>query len=247
MTAFPGLPAPGARVAEFPTLFPRRHYPAWPGSPGGWAHVRVWETPAGHLAVVTGLGEGVSVADAGEFIHRELAAGYPGELVLIEHCPPSPGRDYHTWDQVTVTGGTVHWRAVWPVPDTNPDYDHLRKWVTAYGDTLGISAANHYPRHERPAAGQMTPARWTVGGRVLIVEHDDATRQVKPDGQVIPATVHRLTDGGVYVQVQTEHHGLLSFYASSGWHAWDGRFRWRLLAPAAVTGNPQTGEKDGQC
>jgi hypothetical protein len=39
----------------------------------------------------------------------------------------------------------------------------------------------------------------------------------------------RVTDGGAYVQVKTERYGLLSFWAESGWHAWDGMFRWRLV------------------
>jgi hypothetical protein len=66
------------------------------------------------------------------------------------------------------------------------------------------------------------------GEPVRIVEHDGATRQPKPGGEVIPATVYRVTDGGAYIQVSTERYGLLSFWRESGWHAWDGEFRWRL-------------------
>lgn len=140
MTAFPDLPEPGALVADFPC----RHYPAWPGSAGGWAYFRVWQTTAGHLAIVTDLGAGVSVTNAAEYIHRELAADYPGELVLIEHYPPSAGREHATWDQVTVTGSRPEWRPLWPVPEANPDYEHLRQWVASHGEVLGIPSANRY-------------------------------------------------------------------------------------------------------
>jgi hypothetical protein len=68
-----------------------------------------------------------------------------------------------------------------------------------------------------------------------VVEHDDATRKPKPGGRSEPSTVHRLTDSGVYVQVRTTRWGLMSFWAETGWAAWDASFRWRLL--------PGTGEE----
>lgn len=79
------------------------------------------------------------------------------------------------------------------------------------------------------------------GDEVRIVEHDDATRQPREGGEVIPATVFRVTDGSAYVQVRTERYGLLSFWRDSGWHAWDGEFRWRLI-PADEMAAVQAGE-----
>lgn len=134
-TGFPRLPEPGRRVLDLP----RWHYPAWPGSPGGNGHLRVWETTSGHLAIVTDLDDGVSVTNAAEYIHRELTADYPGELVLIEHYPAGGHRRCPSWDQVTVTrGGQPEWRAIWPVPPVNPRYARCLQWVTAHGRTLGI-------------------------------------------------------------------------------------------------------------
>ena len=79
----------------------------------------------------------------------------------------------------------------------------------------------------------MTAPDWKPGDRCRVVEHDDATRQPKPGGKVLPATVTGLS--GIYVIAEAEVggslgvQGPLSFYAESGWKAWDGEFRWRLL------------------
>jgi hypothetical protein len=76
-------------------------------------------------------------------------------------------------------------------------------------------------------------ADWKSGDRCQVVEHDDATRQPKPGGTVLPATVTGVN--GAYVAVKAESAGSipvlgpLYFYADSGWHARDGEFRWRLL------------------
>lgn len=87
-------------------------------------------------------------------------------------------------------------------------------------------------------------ADWKPGDRCRVVEHDDATREPKPGGQVLPAIV---TDvNGAYVAVTAEVggslvvQGPLYFYADSGWKAWDGEFRWRLL-PEGEPAPPVTG------
>jgi hypothetical protein len=73
---------------------------------------------------------------------------------------------------------------------------------------------------------------WTVGSACRVVEHDPVTRQPKEGGKLLSATVVRLTDSGLYVQVSTEHLGLLSFWAESGWHSF-ATFRWKLLPGTA--------------
>jgi len=62
---------------------------------------------------------------------------------------------------------------------------------------------------------------------VAAVEHADSTRQPREGGKVKLATVTKL--GGIYVQVRYEGGALDGFYAESGWRAWDGEFRWRLM------------------
>lgn len=79
---------------------------------------------------------------------------------------------------------------------------------------------------------------WKPGDRCRVVEHDDATRQPKQGGRVLPATVTGVN--GPYVAVKAEGGGSIGilgplyFWGESGWTAWDGEFRWRLL--------PGTGE-----
>jgi hypothetical protein len=74
---------------------------------------------------------------------------------------------------------------------------------------------------------------WSPGDRCRVVEHDDATREPKPGGKVLPATVTGA--GGIYVRAEfndPEWPGkpvTMAFYADSGWAAWDGLFCWRLL------------------
>jgi len=76
---------------------------------------------------------------------------------------------------------------------------------------------------------------WAEGMAARIVEHDDQTRQPRPGGKVIPATV--ASEAGIYVTVKFNdpewprpRDTLMSFYAESGWAAWDGMFRWRVEA-----------------
>lgn len=77
---------------------------------------------------------------------------------------------------------------------------------------------------------------WKPGDRCRVVEHDNATRQPKPDGRVILATVK--SAGPVYVRALLDDGGgAQTFYSESGWLSGDGEHRWRLL--------PGTGEGGG--
>jgi hypothetical protein len=72
------------------------------------------------------------------------------------------------------------------------------------------------------------------GDRVRVVEHDDSTRQPRDGGRVYEATVE--VAGNAYVQARLDDGKLRDFYQGSGWLAWDGLFRWRLMpAPADET------------
>jgi hypothetical protein len=71
----------------------------------------------------------------------------------------------------------------------------------------------------------------TAGQRVIVVEHDDRTREPRPGGDRHPGTV--LAVEGIYAQVCYDDPAANggrpdAFYAGSGWRAWDGEFRWRL-------------------
>lgn len=83
-------------------------------------------------------------------------------------------------------------------------------------------------------------AAWAEGERVLVVEHDDSTRRPKENGTVLQGTV--FSASGAYVLVQFDLPGHLvaahqaQFWAESGWEAWTGWFRWRLV---------KTGEEEG--
>jgi hypothetical protein len=75
---------------------------------------------------------------------------------------------------------------------------------------------------------------------VVIVEHDDRTREPKQGGEVMqPATVTAIE--GAYVRARTEFGITLVFWAESGWTAWDGMFQWRLV-PVCRCGKPILGD-----
>lgn len=74
---------------------------------------------------------------------------------------------------------------------------------------------------------------WAEGMAARIVQYDDATRQPRPGGRVIPATVTGVA--GLYVVAEFRDPDwprpkptAMAFYAESGWVAWDGLFCWRL-------------------
>ena len=70
------------------------------------------------------------------------------------------------------------------------------------------------------------------GDRVRVVEHDEETRQPRKGGRDFPAEVTSTTSAYVYVGYDDPavHNGRMDcFYAESGWRAWDGELRWRLM------------------
>ena len=82
-----------------------------------------------------------------------------------------------------------------------------------------------------------TTAALKPGDPVVVVEHDDQTRQPRPGGRRFNATV--TSAEGIYLAVRynDDQQGLSAvghrtdqFYAESGWRSWDGAFRWRLEA-----------------
>jgi hypothetical protein len=85
-------------------------------------------------------------------------------------------------------------------------------------------------------------AEWTPGSPCRVVEHDEQTREPKPGGIVYPARVAEVTSMYVfaaYDDPEVYKRGRCDqFYADSGWRAWDGQLRWRLL--------PGTGDEAAQ-
>jgi hypothetical protein len=71
-----------------------------------------------------------------------------------------------------------------------------------------------------------------AGDKVRVVEHDDATRLPAEGGRVLRAEV--IAADGTYVSVAYENGQGDTFWRESGWRAWDGGFRWRIEALAAV-------------
>jgi hypothetical protein len=85
-----------------------------------------------------------------------------------------------------------------------------------------------------------------AGDRCLVVEHVDSTRERKRGGQVFLAVVDALA--GLYVIVRYDDPGVFGgkldqFWESSGWRAWDGWFRWRLMPALADETAAVTAEK----
>jgi hypothetical protein len=133
---WPPLPDILALVSDQPDW----RYPSFAAS-GGTARLQIWITRDGHLAVVTWSGEGTSVANAAEDVHRELRRMIPaGELAVIEHTPADdPFTAY--WEQFAVDGGDARWRHVWPAAPDSPDYDRLAAWAARHGAELGMPPA----------------------------------------------------------------------------------------------------------
>lgn len=74
--------------------------------------------------------------------------------------------------------------------------------------------------------------RFRTHDEVAVVEHDDWTREPREGGQVHVAAVAEAGKTYILVRYGTEsvHAGAMDqFYSESGWRAWDGEFRWRLV------------------
>lgn len=85
---------------------------------------------------------------------------------------------------------------------------------------------------------------------VAVVEHDDRTRQPREGGQVHRATVTAAGDGS-YIIIRYAGESVNrgrpdQFWSDSGWRAWDGEFRWRLVplcrCERPILGTPVTAE-----
>lgn len=79
---------------------------------------------------------------------------------------------------------------------------------------------------------------WAAGQAARLVEHDDRTRQPRPGGLVLAARVIQVTRSYVkadYGYSRAFPWGPATFWRGSGWRAWAGEFRWRLV-PAADPG-----------
>lgn len=77
----------------------------------------------------------------------------------------------------------------------------------------------------------MADSTLRVGDSVVVVEHDEATKQPREGGRRFPGRV--VSTEGIYVQVDYEDHTVHRgrtdvFYRDSLWRAWDGALRWRL-------------------
>jgi hypothetical protein len=73
----------------------------------------------------------------------------------------------------------------------------------------------------------MTTSSFRRYQEVAVVEHVDSTRQPKEGGEVLHGTV--IQAAGLYVQVRVDDGRTATFWAESGWTAWDGVFHWRLF------------------
>lgn len=77
--------------------------------------------------------------------------------------------------------------------------------------------------------------------RVVVVEHDEATRAPREGGRRFPARVVKTE--GIYIQVAYDDRAVNggrpdAFYEESGWRAWDGAFRWRLTTEESSHDHP---------
>ena len=96
----------------------------------------------------------------------------------------------------------------------------------------------------------MTPFRQHQ--EVAVVEHDDSTRQPREGGKVHYATVTDVTKAYIIVSYhdRSVYGGKRDqFWEGSGWRAWDGWFRWRLVplctrCERPVLGTPRTDPSD---
>lgn len=78
-----------------------------------------------------------------------------------------------------------------------------------------------------------------VGDPVVVVEHDEATREPRENGRRYPA--HIAATEGIYIQVTYEDRALNGgrpdvFFRESWWRAWDGALRWRLTTEEKANG-----------
>jgi hypothetical protein len=88
----------------------------------GVARLRAWRAMDGQVvAIVTESGEGASVTNSAEHIHRALLERFGPGTVVIEHYLAGDGVDpAEHFHQVSTVKGAAHWR---PVPGGDPTSD----------------------------------------------------------------------------------------------------------------------------
>lgn len=108
----------------------------------GIARLRVWTAGAGHLAVVTELGTGVSITNAISDIWKILAEDYAGPLILVEHWPASQAGDTgEHLDLVQARDRRPDWQRLWPTAPANPCHAAAEAWMAASGHVILSPAA----------------------------------------------------------------------------------------------------------
>lgn len=136
-TSLPFLPIPGELLVDDPlwTFQPEK------GGPRGHARLRVWRgLHTGHLAVVTPVGDGMSVTTAAAYIWKTLYGMYGPALALAELWPASEGFDGELHlDLVQVAPGSQRaaWLRLHPVGEEHPLFNFASLWwLTAADDIL---------------------------------------------------------------------------------------------------------------
>lgn len=107
------------------------------GAPEGLARLRVWQAgEAGHFAVVTESGAGLSVTNGAREIWRALAAQFGAPLGLAEWWPHEQSLRHGMHADLVLPpkpGGEPRWVRLWPVHRYNPHAVLFSDWWAAYG------------------------------------------------------------------------------------------------------------------
>lgn len=131
-----------------------------------WRPCRTWQLPfdAGHMSIVTEIGEGKSITNAAEDIVRSLTAAYP-DTTVIEHWPACTGvpAEEH-YDEVELDGdGELHWQRFKTelLKELLPGLDETRPIGPAVNGEW-ISAENPFPYMVEPSFWQAVTTVETV-------------------------------------------------------------------------------------
>jgi hypothetical protein len=105
----------------------------------GIAHLRVWATSNGHLAILSETGVGATITNSANEIWAAVGAAYGADgLIVLEHWPAGDGIDTeeHLDQMMMADDGRPSWRRIWPTPATNPHHGELEAWMRTYGHDL---------------------------------------------------------------------------------------------------------------
>jgi hypothetical protein len=106
----------------------------------GRCRLRVWDTPDdGFFAIVTELGEGLSVTLAAASIYRVLAERYHEPFGLAELWPAGEGVDPELHVDLVLPpadGLPLSWARAWPVDEAHPRADLLGLWWECNSDQI---------------------------------------------------------------------------------------------------------------